>query len=276
MEIRMPGDNRKVFFLHPHAVVQDELAYALITENIEAYLLRNHVSAKIVLREYPDAVFLMQVDSGLDEDKWIEYAEDLKSFSVFSDLTICVLSVSGMEEIKKTYLQKSRAFSYGVTYGRYEFAKTYKIIRDILEREKVNPPGFAVKGTSPERLTVTVDFTRDHKRYEGVLKTVSLSGLTCKIESTEPLYASEIPVSPISISYGNTQFLVSGRIVGNSDDDESIYLILFDDTVGVEKRDEIYVLIQTCLQSQIEAKIAEKSRKNRLSATATRSQLYRK
>ena len=87
-------ENRKVFFLHPQAVVQDELVRALIAHNFEAYLLRNQVSAKMVVRDFPDSILLIQVDSGLDEEKWIEYADSLKSNPVFSGLTICVLSVT--------------------------------------------------------------------------------------------------------------------------------------------------------------------------------------
>jgi hypothetical protein len=276
MEANASGVNRKILFLHPQAVVQDELVRASIAENFEAYLLRNHVSAKMALRDFPDAILLIQVDSGLDEQKWIEYAEELKLSPVFSELTICVVSVCSMDEIRKTFLEQSNAFAYGFTYSRYDFGTTYANIKEMYKKEKVNPPGFVIRGTSPDTFRASVVFTRDKNRYEGRLKDISLSGLTCTIEGNEPLYPSEIPIQSIIITYGRTQFMVSGRIVGNSGDDDTLHVILFDEMTIVDKRDDIYDTIQTCLQSNLEYHISEKSKKQRLVAKPSRSELYRK
>jgi hypothetical protein len=276
MTVKKNVDNRKIFFLHPQAVVQDELARAFIEEHFETYLLRNHVSAKLILRDFPDSILLMQVDSGQEKQKWIEYANDLKANPVFSGLTLCVLSVSSMEEIRKTFLDRSEALSYGFSYGQYDYEKTYMALREMFEREKASPPRFAVKGTAQEKTKISVVFTRDNNRYEGLLREISITGLTFKFEGIEPLYPSEVPIPSIVISHRTSQFVVSGRIVGNSDDDSNIHLILFDEITVSARRNDIYDLIQTCLQSQIEAQIAEKSKKNRLATKPTRAQLYRK
>lgn len=268
--------NRKVFFLHPQAVVQDELVRALVAENFEAYLLRNHVSARMILRDFPDSILLVQTDSGLEEQKWIEYADGLKANPFFSGLTICVLSVSGDDEIRKFYLERSASFSCGFSYGGYNFAVTYPRIKEMLERERANPPGISIKGTVPESLNASVVFTRDHNRYEGRLREISISGLTCKIDGKEPLYPGEVPIPAIIVTYARTQFTVSGRIAGNHGNDDSIHLILFDTTALVDKRDDIFDLIHTCLQAQIEALIKEKNKKDRLVTRVPRSHLYRK
>ena len=75
--------NRKIFFIHPQAVIQDELVRALIADNFEAYLLRNSVSAKMVLRDFPDSIVLVQVDSGLSEQQWLDFAGDLRQIRFF-------------------------------------------------------------------------------------------------------------------------------------------------------------------------------------------------
>ena len=268
--------NRKVFFLHPQAVIQDELVRALIADDFEAYLLRNSVSAKMVLRDFPDSILLVQVDSGLNEQQWLDFAGDLKANPFFSGLTICVLSVGGMEDIQKTYLDRPEGFSYGFTYGGYDFGVTYPLIKEMLIREKANPPRISIKGTTAEKQKVSVVFTRDQNRYEGQLKDISLSGLTCRIDTQDPLYPSEIPVHAIIITYDSTQFTVSGRIAGNKGDDDSIHLILFDDTVSTNKRDDIFDLIHACLQAQIDVLIREKSRKTQVITKMPRSRLYRK
>ncbi len=276
LEAKNKPGNRKIFFLHPQAVVQDELARGLIENNFEAYFLRNHVSAKMILRDFPDSILLIQIDSGLDEQKWIEYADGLKSNPIFSELTICVLSVADMTVIRKTYLERSTSFSYGFTYGGYDFSALYPLIEDMLKNEKANPPGISVKGNAPDKLKISISFIRDSNRYEGLLKEISISGLTCKIDGKEALIPSEVPVQPIIITYNHTQFTLSGRIAGNHGEDDSVHLILFDSTVMIDKRDNIYDLIHVCMQAQIESLIAEKSMKDRLKTRAPRSQLYRR
>jgi len=269
-------DNRKIFFLHPQAVIQDELVRGLIADDYEAYLLRNSVSAKMVLREYPDSILIVQVDSGLSEDQWLEYAAELRSTPVFSKLTLCVVSVAGMEAIQKTYLDTPAGFSYGFSYSGYDFGTIYPRIKEMLIQEKANPPRISIKGTAAEKQKVSVVFTRDQNRYEGRLKDISLSGLTCRLDSLEPLYPSEVPIQAIIITYDSTQFTVSGRIAGNQGDDDSIHLILFDDYVRSDKKDDIFDLIHACLQAQIDALIKEKNKKGQLITKMPRSRLYRK
>ena len=274
-DIKAPG-NRKVFFLHPQAVIQDELVRALIADDYEAYLLRNSVSAKMVLRDYPDSILVVQVDSGLSEEQWLEYASELRATPVFSQLTLCVVSVASMEDIQQTYLDMPEGFSYGFSYSGYDFGTIYPLIKEMLIQEKANPPGISIKGTTAEKQKVSVVFTRDRIRYEGRLKDISLSGLTCRIDSMDPLYPSEIPIQAIIITYESTQLTVSGRVAGNHGDDDSIHLILFDDNVRSDKKDDIFDLIQACLQAEIEALIKEKSKKGRLITKMPRSSLYRK
>jgi hypothetical protein len=212
----------------------------------------------------------------MSEQQWIEYANELKANPAFSELTICVVSVARMEQIEKTYLEGESAFEYGFTYGDYDFAKIYPQIREMLVREKANPPGISIKGSSPDKLKVSVVFTRDRIRYEGRLKDISISGLTCRIDGQNPLYPSEIPVRAIIITYGSTQFTVGGRIAGNHGDDDSVHLILFDEVTVTSKRDEIFELIHVCLQAQIEHSIKDKSQKKQLITKLPRTRLYRK
>ena len=276
MEGRNTGENRKVFFLHPQAVVQDELVRALITDNYETYLIRNHVSAKAILRRYPDSVLLAQVDSGLDEQKWKDFAGDLKANPLFSELTLCVLSVSSIDRIRSSFLGQSSAFSCGFSYGKYDFAATYLSIKEMLEQEKVNPRNFTVKATCPAELKASVVFTKDQIRFEGSLGDISISGLTCRIDGPEPLYPSEFPIPRIIISYKKSQLTVSGRIVGSHGKDNDVYLILFDNAAEPDKKEAIYDLVHACLQAHIDAIASGPPVKSRYITKIPRTKLYRK
>ena len=268
------GSSRKVFFLHPLAVIQDDLVRGLVEENYEAYLLRNHVSGRDVLREYGNAVLFIQVDSGLQDKEWIAYADELKASPALAELTICAVSVRESSALTKAYLEKSKSFSRALSYAGFDYDRTMTEIRKILDGEKARPPGYAIRGIAPDAFCPSVDFIRDSNRYEGSLKQITFSGITCKIHR-EDLLPSDIPVPAIIITYGKKQFTISGRIVGRHGADPTLHLILFNEKSQIEKRDDIYDLIHACMQAEINVLIQEKSHKPKLARKTPRANLYR-
>lgn len=269
------GENRKVFFLHPQAVIQDDLVRALLEDNFEACLVRNPVSAKTLIREFPDAVLLIQIDSGLSRDAWMSYATEIKANPVFAALTLCVLSVSDASSLRDPFRGPESPFSHIISYARFDFGKTLQELREYLTDEKTRLPGNQIRGTSPESHEVSVVFVRDDMRYTGTLKDITIAGLTCRL-AQEELLPSEVPVPAIIVTYGKTQFSVVGRIAGKHGTDASIHLILFDEGTKIERRKEIYDLIQACFQAEIDALIDAKSHKRQVMTKVPRSHLYKR
>jgi len=267
--------NRKVFFLHPQAVVQDDLARGLIEDNYECYLVRNAASAKTALREYPNGILMIQVDSGLEESQWFTYADEIKTNPVFMDATLCVLSVKAEESIRKTFFPEGSPFDGCFSYGNFNYEATLTRIKEFLENQKARPPRYLIRGVSPEGHEVSLIFVRDSNRYEGQLRDITLAGLTCRI-GQETLLPSEVPIQNIIITYGSTQFSVSGKIAGKHGSEDSLHLILMDEWTKEEKRAEIYDLVQACLQAEIKTVIDAKSHKRQIVTKTPRSALYRK
>ena len=269
------SENRKVFFLHPQAVIQDDLVRALLEDNFEAYLVRNPVSAKVVIREFPDSIFLVQVDSGLEEDEWSSFAAELKAIPSLGELTLCVLSVRDIESLKKSFLGADSPFSHGISYGAFNFSKTLEELKEFLTSIKARLPRNQVHGVSPETHGVSVVFAMDDARYEGILKDITISGLTCRI-GQEELLPSEMSIPAIIITYGKTQFSVAGRIAGKHGKDGALHLILFDESSKTQRRKEIYDLIQACFQAEIDDIIDTKGHKRQVITKVPRSDLYKR
>ncbi|MBT3272632.1 MAG: hypothetical protein HN368_05725 [Spirochaetales bacterium] len=267
------SENRKVFFLHPQAVIQDELVRALIEANYEAYLLRNAADAKTVLKEYPNALLFLQIDSGMEEEAWLAYIDDLKSTPSTQDLTIAIVSVQPDETIQSTFLENSDNISHGISYGSYNYERTYKQIDNILSDEKTRVPKNIARGTFSETPRVSLHFARNDNRYEGVLRDITISGVTCRLIQDET-FPSNLPIPAIIISYGKKQLTVSGTIAGSHGESEKIHLILFNDDCKKTQASEIYDLIQVGMQREIEDLIAAKGHKRQVVTKIPRSQLY--
>jgi hypothetical protein len=269
------GENRKIFFLHPQAVIQDDLVRSLVEDNFEAYLVRNPVSAKTLIREFPDSVLLIQIDSGLSRDDWMSYATEVKSNPVFAALTLCVLSVSDAESLREPFLGDESPFSHAISYAKFDFGKTMRELQEYLTNEKTRLPRNQVRGTSPESLEVSVVFVRDEVRYVGSLKDITIAGLTCRL-TQEELLPSEVPIPAIIVTYGKTQFSVVGRIAGKHGKDGLLHLILFDEGTKSERRKDIFDLIQACFQAETNAIIDAKSHKRQVMTKVPRANLYKR
>ena len=265
--------NKKVFFLHPQAVVQDDLVRGLVEVNYEAYLLRNAANTKLVLKEYPDSILFIQTDTVMDSGDWLNYIEDLKSIPALNNLPVYVVSMHSLEEIKSNFLDESDLISRGISYANFDFETVFKEIDEILADEKARIPRNQVQGTFPDSARATIVFARNDIRYEGRLRDITISGLTCRLNQ-DALLPSDIPVPAIIISHGNLQFTVSGRVAGSHGDSDRIHLILFDEHCLEQTKGNIYELIHQCMQEEIKALIASKEQKRNVVTKIPRSKLY--
>lgn len=267
--------NRKVFFLHPQAVIQDDLVNGLIEENYECYLIRNASSAKTALRAHPDGVLLIQVDSGLTEEQWFTFAGEIKDSPTMNGATLAVLSIKAEDSIRERFMVAGSPFEECFTYSGFNYDKSLDSIRSFLDANKARLPGNQIRGVAPEDFGASIVFVRDSERYEGSLRDITIVGMTCRL-GQESLLPSEVPVQNIVISYGSKQFSVSGKIAGKHGKEEALHLILFEEWCKEEKRAEIYELIHDCLQAEMKGVINAKGHKRQLVTKTPRSALYRK
>ena len=64
---------KKVFFLYPHSVIQNEMVIELIRNEYEIYLLFDHMKTVRLLEKYNDSILFINIDEGLMENEWEKY-----------------------------------------------------------------------------------------------------------------------------------------------------------------------------------------------------------
>ncbi|MEA1911787.1 MAG: PilZ domain-containing protein, partial [Spirochaetota bacterium] len=60
------SDNgKKIFFLYPQSVIQDELISFLLRNEYEVYFLNDHVKATKLFKRFSNSICFINIDDGL-------------------------------------------------------------------------------------------------------------------------------------------------------------------------------------------------------------------
>ena len=95
---------RKVFILNPHTVVTDDLVGGLLAAEYEVYLLKEQHRAIQVLRQFPDSVLFINIDSGPNNEFWETYVRNMIKDPALDTIRIGILSYDPSPELAKRYL----------------------------------------------------------------------------------------------------------------------------------------------------------------------------
>ena len=73
-----PIEGRKIFFLYPHSVIQDDLVDELIMQGFEIYILRDHKRARKLIERFPGSIMFINIDEKLEEPEWETYIREIQ------------------------------------------------------------------------------------------------------------------------------------------------------------------------------------------------------
>ena len=97
-------DGRKVFFLYPQSVIQEELISFLLKNEYEVYFLKDHRKATRIFKRFNNSICFINIEEGLKEADWIEYIESLKSDPDINGLQLGILSYNNDPALMQKYL----------------------------------------------------------------------------------------------------------------------------------------------------------------------------
>ena len=95
---------KRVFFLYPHSVLQDQLVSKIIEQEYEVYLLSDHVKALKILGVYNDSILFVNIDERLKEKEWEEYIKGIMSSEGTKNVRTGIVSYNENKELAEKYL----------------------------------------------------------------------------------------------------------------------------------------------------------------------------
>ncbi|MFO8065329.1 MAG: PilZ domain-containing protein [Spirochaetota bacterium] len=248
-------NGRKVFFLYPPSVVQDELLWEVVRHEYEVYVLKDHRRARALLAGYPDSILFVHIDAELKESEWETYIRGIVESDRYPDVRVGIFSYNNDESLARKYLM-----DIGVSAGFIKLSLGLKESTDIvlraLEANEARGRRKYVRAktadpSAPAQFNVRIG--GDLKK--GIIQDISSVGMACTFEDVVDLQErSYLPDIQLKLRGGLTT--VSGVVTGIRRDQQPIYVVMFDPRAHPEARNRIRRFVHRHLQQRIEREMA--------------------
>ncbi|MEA1911727.1 MAG: PilZ domain-containing protein, partial [Spirochaetota bacterium] len=166
---------KKVFFLYPQSVIQEELISFLLKNEYEVYFLNDHIKAKRIFRQFNNSICFINIDDGLKEAEWGEYISSLRSDSEIKGLQIGILSYNNDPGLMQKYLM-----DIGVEAGfiqlKLGIKQSTEIILKVLDANEAKGRRKFVRVNCENDQRVVLNFNHKDSSYEGQIIDLSSVG----------------------------------------------------------------------------------------------------
>jgi hypothetical protein len=249
-ESEMTG--KKIFFLYPSSLIQNEIAWELVQQEYEIYHVRNHDGLRRALRRYPDSIVFINIDDGLSEKDWDAWIRMVNADPVMSPVQIGVLSAVNNDG----YLEKYRKLPCGYTVvDRSDTLRAVKQLYNVLLAVDARGRRKYIRATSENEALTTLNIPHNAEYFKGAIKDISVVGLSCAF-AVDPDLDKNALCQDMQIKLQSTILKAEAIVFGSRMDGMTkIYVFLFTQRIDPDVRIKIRTYIQATMQTKMNALI---------------------
>jgi hypothetical protein len=240
---------KKVFFLYAPGVIQDDVVNRLLEDEYEVYLLRDHDSARRLLKNYPNSIIFINIDSGMAESDWETWIRKLRE--ELPDVGIGIMSYNNDEELRKKYLMDIGA-ACGFVRLKIGAEETSRILRETLRANEAKGRRKYVRAACHNDGMARVNIRVNGNLVDGAIQDISSVGFSCRFDSDPRLLKNSL-VQNIQLKLRGSLLLVEGVVFGTRQDSGTVYVLLFTAKVDGPTRSKVRRYLHIALQAEIEA-----------------------
>jgi hypothetical protein len=242
---------KKVFFLHPTAVVQNKIIEELVQQEYEVYVAKDQAALRRVLLKNQDSIVFVDVNEQISEKEWENWMRGILGAPETKDIVIGIVSVSDNEELRRKYID-TIGITGGYTVLRSDLDPSIKQIIGILNTADAKGRRKYLRATTENETMTTVNLPLNGAFINGQIKDISVVGISCTFDNDPELLKNTL-FKGIQVKLQSMLLNVEGIIFGSRmDGDAKIYVILFTQRIDPVVRTKIRKYIQQNLQSKMD------------------------
>lgn len=241
--------SKKVFFLYPHSVIQQELVRDLVAAEYAVYLVNDHKRFRTVISDFDEPIVFINIDDNLDQKEWVEYINEIMEADDNTAL-IGVLTYNEDKELAQTYLMDMMIPS-GFIKLKLGLEQSRNIILKTLEANEAKGRRKYLRIDCWKFQNTELNVKIKDKICKGKLMDISSVGMAFIFndELSLPQYTM---ITDIQLKLKGKIIRISGPIIGSRIAPEGmIYVILFDKTTDPATRSKIHSFMYDTLQDEI-------------------------
>jgi hypothetical protein len=240
---------RKVFFLYPHSVFNEDLLIEILSNEYEIYCLSDHESAVKVAAAFPGSIFFVNIDAALKEHQWEAWIRLLLSQPDASAPRVGILTYNPDPELARKYLMDV-GIPCGFIQLKLGLAEGKAIIlKTLFANEAKGRRRFVrTRCTDPRKASFNVTIKGTH--VTGEILDISVAGMCFRFDSSVRLRQNE-QMEDVQLRLRGTLCRVAGTLVGAQGDSADRNLLMFRSPQPDDVRAKIHRFIYQSLQEEM-------------------------
>ncbi len=242
---------KKVFFLYPPSVIQEEMLHLLISAEYEVALLREKQHTLRAISRFPDSILFINIDERTKEDEWESFIRGIMTNEKTINVRIGILSYNDNPDLKQKYLM-----DMGVPCGfitlKLGLRESFRIMARTLEVNEAKGRRKYVRAVCHPR-----DMAMFNVKYGGEIMTgsildISSVGMACTFDKQRE-FKLGIDLQDIQLKLRAVLCRVSGKLVGVNKEAGNRHVIIFSNTISPKERHKIHQFVHDRLQESVDA-----------------------
>ena len=245
---------RKVFFLHPSALILNKIIAELVQEEFEVYFVKDEAKLRPLLKKYPDSIVFANISDGMKENAWEDWIKAVLSGSETASVDVGIIAAGDDAGLRRKYTEQLKV-SCGYTVLKSDLSPVIKQLVSILNNVNAKGRRKYVRAITDAEANITVNFPMNGVYVNGVIKDISTAGFSCSFGDDPELVKNSL-FSDIQIRLQSQLLKAEGIVFGSRmDGAEKIYVVLLTKRVSPDIRARIRSFIQSFLQSRMDKEL---------------------
>lgn len=242
---------RKLFFLYPSALIQNQIAAELVQQEFEVYLVKDHGKLRRILKQFPNSIVFINIYDGMPEKEWEGWILGVMRDPELTGVSIGIICSTDDENLKRKYLLQLK-LPCGYTVLKSDLTIAMRALMEILRTADAKGRRKYLRATMENEANTTVNLPLNGIFINGTIIDISVVGISC-IFTADPDLQKNTLFQDIQIKLQTNLLKAEGIVYGSRMEGESkIYVILFTKRVDPDVCSRIRKYIQQNLQGKMD------------------------
>jgi hypothetical protein len=251
MEQAPEPSGKKVFLLHPHSVIHEEMLDILIMSGFETYVLKDHERARKILERFPGSIMFINIDEGMSEPKWEAYIRELQENPKTAAARLGILSYNQDKALMEKYLM-NLSVPCGYVQLKLGIQESTRIILGALQANEARGRRKYIRASCENDSYATMNYKTLEGLFQGKILDISSAGIAARIPGFPALPANS-RLQAVQLKLRGGMVMTDAVLIGKRQGDQEVWILLFDPAkIDQNNKLVIHHYIKLCLQKYID------------------------
>jgi hypothetical protein len=241
---------KKVFFLYPPSVIQDDLLSTLIMAGYETYTLRDHKRAYQLLARFDDSILFINIDQGLEERQWEIFIKEVQNNPKTRNCRLGILSYNSDQKLMQKYLVDYE-LPCGYVQLKLNVRHSTDILLSVLEAAAARGKRRYIRADCEGEGNATINIKKEGYTFNGKLVNISSVGIAARFDRPVAFEDRE-KLTDVQLRLWGTPILTQATVMGVCKGQANVWVFLFESGLRPEDQETIHQFIRHCLHRYIE------------------------